>query len=300
MTKAAPETRDAIVTIAYGRRFEVEFANGETATARIKGRKLRPVCGDHVATNPLARESEYTISAIHPRANALARTNSRGQPETLAANIDHVVVVVANLPKPDLFMIDRLLGAANLLNCDVTLAINKIDLSDDDTLPAQFQHLNLAVVGTSAVTGAGLSLLRARLEAQTSVLLGQSGVGKSSLTNALLPHAEQKTADIGITTGEGKHTTVAARRLQLGPNAYLMDSPGMRDFAPYLESEIDVIRVFPELNAVAPNCRFHNCIHFSEPNCAVIALSESSPQLERRYMSYRRLLNIVRQTRRSH
>lgn len=288
------------MSAAYGRRFTVTLASGVSEPARPKGRKLRLVCGDHVMVEMLTGERGRLITERLARNSELTRTNNRGQAEVLAANVDHVVVVIAPLPKPDSFVTDRLLGAGSLIGCKSTLVCNKSDLGDCRELAEQYNALGYEVFAVSTAEGQGLDEIARRIAGQTAVLIGQSGVGKSSLTNALVPDANLKTATIGQSSGEGRHTTVAAHRLPLGNGTFLIDSPGVRDFAPYVGALSDVIVVFPELESLAVDCRFHNCLHFKEPGCAVIAATVDNEILNRRYQSYRRLLNIARQTAETH
>ncbi len=296
MTKSALQTGESVVSAAYGRRFLIDLPDGQTMKARPRGKNLRLVCGDRVETESLAGESEQLVTARLPRQNALQRTNSRGQPETLAANLDHIIVVIAPEPRPDPFVIDRLLGVAPLIDCQTTLVCNKSDIDTCENLTATYKAIGYKTLTTSTKNLAGLDELAQRIEQQTAVLIGQSGVGKSSLTNAIAPAAKLKTAELGRSSNEGRHTTVAAHRLAVNPGTYLIDSPGVRDFAPYIASQPDVINAFPELAALGTECRFHNCLHFREPACAVIEAAADDSNLDRRYQSYRRLLNIVRQT----
>lgn len=288
------------VSASYGRRVKLRLANGDSVEARPKGKQMRLVCGDWVEAEQIDGENQWLVTKQHPRSNELARTNTRGQREALAANVNQVLVVIAGSPQPDRFMLDRLLGAAHLMHCDAAIVINK---SDTDTLPeiaTDYRSLGYTIVTCSAVSLNGLGELRDALSDCTSVLIGQSGVGKSSITNALVPEAHLRTATLGEKSQEGRHTTVAAHMLAVEPSGFLVDSPGVRDFAPHIDAAEDVVEAFPEFAVVGTTCRFHNCRHVSEPGCRVKELAEQNAVLSHRYKSYRRLLNITRQVQNKH
>ncbi|MEO0997678.1 MAG: ribosome small subunit-dependent GTPase A [Pseudomonadota bacterium] len=284
------------VTAAYGRRVEIQTPNGHRHPARVRGRKLRLVCNDRVAAEALPGEEDWLVTARLARKSELARTDSRGQREVLAANIDVMIVVVAPRPSPDLFVVDRFVAAARLNGMDAAIVINKADLDTDTAgLCACYETLGLNVVIASARTGSGTTELAGLLESRVGVLVGQSGVGKSSLVNRLVPAARLETAALGMGGDEGRHTTVAARLVQLPTGGELIDSPGVRDFAPHIEDLRDVAHGFAEIDTRAAACRFNDCRHVAEPGCAVTAAVSAGEIDCRRYKSYRRLLTLSEQ-----
>lgn len=299
-----PETRRLLtVTAARGHRLELEAPGGRRVPARTRGKRLRVVCGDRVQAEPIAGEADWLVTAIGERRNELARTDSRGRAETLAANLDQLAVTVAVVPEPDFFIVDRYLCAAELMGADAAVLYNKIDLLDpaaggEPGELAEYAALDYPVLKLSAETGAGLDGLARLLTGRVSMLVGQSGVGKSSLINALVPEADRRVADVSLARREGRHTTVAAEMLALPDGGCLIDSPGVRDFAPHIAEDADVQRGFREIRAAAARCRFNDCRHRSEPDCAVRRAVEDGEISERRYTSYRRLLNLTRQLRR--
>ena len=286
----------ARVSAAWGRRVRVRFDDGRTRQARLKGRSLRIVCGDLVTVEELVNESDLLVTGRRDRRNELARTDARGRREVLASNIDQIAVVIAPVPRVDPFMTDRYVGAGELMGCETCIVYNKSDLAESEPeLLQQTASLGYPVFRTSAVTGEGLNALAAWIGASVTIFVGQSGVGKSSITNRLVPDAELETASLNEKLGEGRHTTVAATLQDLPGGGSLVDSPGVRDYAPHIDDERSVPRAFVEIDAAAVNCRFADCLHVKEPDCNVKCLVEIGKIGERRYRSYRRLLNTVRQ-----
>jgi ribosome biogenesis GTPase len=301
---ASPPVSLHTVIAARGHRLELETPDGRRVPARTKGKRLRVVCGDRVEAEPLAGEADWLITAIGERRNALARIDSRGRAETLAANVDQLAVTIAVLPEPDFFIVDRYLCAAELMGIDAAVLYNKIDLRDaTEAEPAalsEYEALGYPVLRLSAECGIGLDALKRRLAGGISMLVGQSGVGKSSLINAIVPDADRRIAEVSLARREGRHTTVAAEMLVLPAGGRLIDSPGVRDFAPHIPDDADVDQGFREIRETSARCRFNDCRHRSEPDCAVQAAVAAGAISERRYASYRRLLNLTRQLRRDY
>ena len=288
------------VTAAWGRRLRVQSEPGDTpvvdAQARTKGKQLRPVCGDVVTAMPLPGEPDWIITRIEPRDNALTRPDLRGRAETLAANVEVMAIVFATLPAADFFMIDRYVCAAELMPCDAVLVYNKADLQTE--APAEcdtYRRLGYPVCVCSAEDGTGIDALRAALGPRRAILVGQSGVGKSSLVNALAGSERQRVADVSEANKEGRHTTVAAELIRLPDGLQLIDSPGVRDYAPSIDAQRDIAFGFREVARAAEQCKFSDCRHRSEPGCAVKQGVEGGSIDRRRYESYLRLANLTRQ-----
>jgi len=283
-------TFDAEVVAAYGRHLLVRDGAGAELRARPSGRKLSIVCGDRVRCEPDGA-NEALIVEVLPRRTLLARANLRGESEPVVANISQLVVVVAPLPEPDFFIVDRYLCAATAAGMRGVVAVNKSDLVANQTDPAElaaYASAGYAHLACSARDGAGLDPLKQCLAGQVSVLVGQSGVGKSSLVGALLPDTDVATGGL-VREEEGRHTTTASRAYELESGGTLIDSPGVRDFAPAIEQLDAQTLGFPEVDRLAPSCRFQDCRHLQEPGCAVSAAVEEKTLLARRYESYRRL-----------
>jgi ribosome biogenesis GTPase len=289
------EPFDADVIAAFGRHLLVRDAAGHERRARPSGRRMSIVCGDRVRCEPDRRHDEVLIVDVLPRRTLLARANLRGASEPVVANITQLVVVVAPLPAPDFFIVDRYLCAATAAGIGGVVAVNKSDLGAahiDGQELAAYAAAGYSHIECSAKRGDGLDALRRVLSGAISVLVGQSGVGKSSLVSALLPEAEIETGEL-VRDEEGRHTTTASRAYALplgsGARGTLIDSPGVRDFAPAID-QLDARTLgFPEIARLAPACRFLDCRHLQEPACAVIAAVESGELSARRYESYRRL-----------
>ena len=287
----------ATVIATFSRRMRIRFDDRTEADARIKGKRLKPVCADRVVVEPLAEENDWLITGIDTRRNELTRPNMRGKAEVLASNIDYLLAVAAPEPRADWFIIDRYLCAAELMEVDAGVIFNKVDLVDQ--APAAeldtYRDMGYDVVACSAETDIGIDAVAELLAARRSIIVGQSGVGKSSIINRLIGGDVQRTAEISGKWGEGRHTTVNSVMIDLPGGGAIIDSPGVRDYAPALDSDVLAAQGFREIRAAADECRFTNCRHLREPGCAVKARVESGDISPRRYESYKRIVNLTRQ-----
>ncbi|MCB1843987.1 MAG: ribosome small subunit-dependent GTPase A [Halioglobus sp.] len=294
------EPQQAVVTATYGHRMQLRLiSGGDTVSARIKGRELRPVCGDRVLAKAIDNEPDWLIVDILPRSNELTRPNQRGKTEILAANLDFIAVACAAAPRPDWYIVDRYLCAAELMRLPSAVVFNKADLGTLDPEAeaelAVYRALNYDAIVCSARTALNLDRLEALLEGRVAIIVGQSGVGKSSLINAIT-RSEQRTASVSAGRGgEGRHTTVNSVMLAQALGGYIVDSPGVRDYAPAIANVAEVEFGFREIHSHGVNCRFANCRHRREPGCAVKAALESGDISERRFESYRRMLLLTEQ-----
>jgi ribosome biogenesis GTPase len=282
---------DALVVAAHGRRGIVELPDGSRRGFLVRGRRLQPVCGDRVV---LAQDTDAGTSLlvdIRSRRSALARETDRGRPEILAANLEQILVVCAATPEPDFFIVDRYLCAAELLGCRAVVLWNKTDLASD--IPAElddYRRIGYRVLPLSATRGDGLRGLRDLFDAGTAIMVGQSGVGKSSLINALCGEGSATTAELSGATGEGQHNTTASVLHRVGIRGRLIDAPGVRDFAPVIPDNSKPADGFTEIRRVAVECRFADCRHLREPDCAVKLAVATGAISARRYESYRRIV----------
>ena len=292
------DTLTARVIAAYGRHLLVRSAAGEELKARPQGRALSIVCGDDVRCRIDQRHAEVHVLEVLPRRTALYRSSTRGTAEPVVANLTRLLVVLAPLPLPDYFVIDRYLAAATAGDIAATLIVNKSDLGLSAALSAElavYAAAGYPSVACSASSGAGLEALRAAIgPGALAALVGQSGVGKSSLVTALVPAAALAVGEL-VRAADGRHTTTAARLFALPHGAALIDSPGVRDFAPAVGALDARSLGFSEVRALAPGCRFTDCRHLREPGCAVRAAAESGALAPRRYESYRRLRRLYTQ-----
>lgn len=290
-----PSAEDAaLVVAAFGQRVILEDAGGTRFPAFVGRRGLRAVCGDRVCWQRPGGTADAIVVEVLPRVRVLSRPNHRGRVEVLAANLDQLVVVCAPEPRTDPFITDRYLAAAEAMRAAAGVVFNKSDRPAAE-LPelAEYRAVGYPVLSVSAHEGTGMSELAALLAGHTSILVGQSGVGKSSLLNALVPGIDLATADLSTSTGEGRHTTTATVLHPLPGGGALLDSPGVRDYAPALDDPGCVEPGFREIAAAAAHCRFADCRHLREPNCAVKEAVEAGAISARRYESYRRLLRLT-------
>jgi ribosome biogenesis GTPase len=280
------------VLASYGRGVLVQ-ADGRTLHCALSGRKQRVVCGDVVAWSHPPSADGPRVTSVEPRRNLIERIDARGRAEPVASNIDRLAVVVALEPAPDWFLVDRYWAGAVLKELDAILIVNKLDLGIQSFRPEldTYRNLPLNCIEVSSQSGAGMADLKRLLAGGVTLLVGQSGVGKSSLVNALAPEAAAETAEL-TRDEEGRHTTTTARRYPIDASSAIVDAPGVRDFAPPASLVRAAERGFVEIFRLSVNCRFKDCRHMEEPGCAVrsaVLLQQIAP---RRYESYRRLFRL--------
>ncbi len=284
---------EATVVATYSRRMRLRLDDGSQVESRIKGKKLKPVCGDRVVAEAIDNEGDWLITAILKRDNELSRPNMRGKVEILAANVDLLLVVAAASPEPDWFIIDRYLCAADSMAVTAAVLFNKTDIAKPDSNFDDYGEIGYDTISCSAENGENIDQIRQLLAQQTAIIVGQSGVGKSSIINALLGDGSLRTATISEKSQEGKHTTVNSEMLEIPGGSRIIDSPGVRDYAPALANKNEVLQGFRELERAAQSCRFANCRHLREPGCAVKSGVETGNISARRYESYRRLYALT-------
>jgi ribosome biogenesis GTPase len=288
------DTFDALVIATFGRHLLVRDAGGRDVKARPFGRNLVIVCGDEVLCRKDKRNSEIHVLQLRPRRNALFRSNVRGGSEPVVANLSQLLVVLAPMPVPDLFVLDRYLAAATSAGIAATLVVNKTELGISEDLRAQlgvYQDAGYQWLTCSVKTDMGMDTLLATCSGAVTALVGQSGVGKSSLIGRLVPQARVEIGHL-VREEEGRHTTTASRLFDLPGGGGLIDSPGVRDFAPAIDRLDPGHLGFIEVARIGPGCRFADCRHMREPDCAVVAAVTAGTLHPRRYESYRRLRRL--------
>jgi ribosome biogenesis GTPase / thiamine phosphate phosphatase len=250
------------------------------------------VIGDQVEVTTSA-EGTGAIEAVLPRRSELSRPGLDGRTRILAANLD-MLVVVHSARKPDFnrHLVERFLGAGKRGGVEGLVVVNKCDLEEPATIEAWIAPLveqGFPVIRTAAKLGLGVEELRHALTGRVSALVGHSGVGKSTLLNALDPTLRARTAAVSATTGKGRHITSASRLYPLAGGGYLADTPGIRELALFEADTESLDEVFPEIAAAAPGCRFRGCSHSHEPGCAVKTAVERGEIDAGRYRHYLKL-----------
>ena len=269
---------------------------GEKPIRCTTKRKLDHVaCGDNVIwqANP---HGNATVLKVLPRKNALTRRTYRGLPKTIAANVDQIIVTSSWLPRPLWELVDRYLIAAQQLEAEAIIVINKSDLAETEATEADwkalqdYRDIGYKVIAINAMNGGGIEELSELMKDKTNIFVGRSGVGKSSIAQHYLPNVELLVNDISQ-SGEGQHTTTTATLYELEMGAYLMDSPGVRDYVLDELTERKLSDGYIEFAPYVQNCRFNNCTHNHEPQCAVrVAVDNGDISAER----YRRYLNALK------
>lgn len=290
--------------------------DGSTVECKVKGnfrlkgiRSTNPVAvGDRVelieqTTEGAGAEHFFWITAIEDRRNYIIRRsqNLSKQSHILAANVDQAfLIVTVNYPETSLTFIDRFLASAEAYNVPVVLVFNKTDLLDEDERRLQdgimrlYDTVGYRCVAISAETGEGVDMLHQMLDGRITLLSGNSGVGKSTLINRLIPDAQLRTAEISDAHNTGTHTTTFSEMLRLeslSEGTYIIDTPGIKGFGTFDMEPEEITSYFKEIFHFSQHCRFNNCTHTHEPGCAVLEALESHYIAQSRYQSYLSMLN---------
>ena len=248
------------------------------------------VCGDFITWHHNLH-GNASVDDLLPRTNALTRPGYRGKPRTIAANIDQLVIVNSWLPETSWDLVDRYLIAAHQLNADAIIVMNKSDLAEkhateeDWQAMETYQTIGYPVFEMNAHTGEGIDQLKSLMKDKTSIFSGRSGVGKSSIANQILPELDI-TVNVISDSGEGKHTTTTADLYELENGGYLIDSPGVRDYALGDISTEDLSDGYIEFTEYLYSCRFNNCTHDHEPGCAIRQAVDNEKISRERYLRY--------------
>jgi ribosome biogenesis GTPase len=286
----------------FGQQLDVESTTADASEnpliVRCHQRANLPalVTGDLVKWEP-GEDGSGVVTAVADRRNVFLRPDSMGRDKPVAANLDVVLVVIACVPEPFVNLIDRYLVAIENLGLRAALVLNKTDLLTDSQADITgimdlYRGLDYPVFEVSAKTSDGMASLQEFLGGLTTVLVGQSGVGKSSLVNSLGGQEASESAEVGelsVGKDKGTHTTTTARLFHL-PNCDLIDSPGIREFSLAPLSPEQVCNGFPELRRLLGDCKFRNCSHRGDPGCALIAAAEAGDIDARRWSSFNQIL----------
>jgi len=295
-----------LVIARHGAHVTVEDENGrlQECVTRKKGEPV--VCGDRVQWTPAAT-GYCVIERVLPRRSLLSRPDQRGRLKPVCANVDQLVIVNALTPQQErngvnagrlinLDLLDRYLVAAELIEARAVILVNKIDLATPatrETLAAAlacYEKMDYPLLFTSTTSNTGLTALREQLANHTSVLVGESGAGKSSLIQALLPDLEIRIGAISAASGQGRHTTTTTTLYHLPGGGDLSDSPGVRDFSRWHIGEGELAQGFRDFRPWLGQCRFRNCRHNGETGCALAAAVREGKICPQRLESYRAIL----------
>lgn len=295
-----------------GNTYWVRTENGEEIVCQAKGnfrlkgiRSTSPiVVGDHVIIDQNPDGTAF-ITEIEDRKNYIVRraSNLSKQAHILAANIDEALLcVTVRFPETSTVFIDRFLATAEAYRIPVCLVFNKIDLYDEDDkeyldgLIYLYQTIGYPCLKTSAETGEGIEALRERIKNKITLLAGHSGVGKSSLINVLQKDASRKIGKISDYHLKGTHTTTFSEMINIDTGGYIIDTPGIKGFGTIDMTPQEISHYFPEIFRFSKNCRYNNCLHINEPDCAVMKAVENHYISESRYRSYLNILEDVNES----
>jgi len=289
------EVVSAIVAANFGKELEVLCQDGSVVTCELSSSLgVAPVPGDRV--NFRQEGDKRYLEKVEERSRVLRRAGHRaGEEKILAAHVDLVVVVSAVKPALKEGLIDRYLVAIHHEGMTPVVVLNKADLDGGDHAERMHVYADLGYPThiVSASTGAGIAELREELAGKTSVLVGHSGVGKSSLLMALVPEVEIDTGTVSSYSGKGRHTTTTARMYVGRAGVRIIDSPGIRSFGLSGVERRDVRDYFVEFESRAPHCRFRDCLHLGDDGCAVRAALDRGDITKIRYESYCRILESL-------
>ncbi len=280
--------QQGLVIASYGKRYQVELENNKKISCVTRGKKNDLACGD-IVNIKLTDTSEGVVESKEPRSSLLYRSNAF-KSKILAANVTQIIIVLATQPSFYESLLNRCLVAAEAASIKPLIVLNKCDL--DETNDARnklelYQSLDYDIVFLSAKED--ISPLLPYLNHQKSVLVGQSGMGKSTIINALLPDEKVRTREMSNALDSGKHTTTAAHLYHINTHSYLIDSPGLQEFGLNHLTHESLELAYREFRPFLGHCHFSNCKHRQEPNCAVINAIKSGAISSRRLDFYREL-----------
>ncbi|OSN03473.1 ribosome small subunit-dependent GTPase [Lonsdalea britannica] len=300
------DAQEGTIISRFGMHVDVEATDGTQRRCNIRRTIKSLVTGDKVVWRP-GNETLSGISgiveAVHPRESVLTRPDFYDGVKPIAANINQIVIVSAILPELSINIIDRYLVACETLEVEPLIVLNKIDLLDEESLQFVdevmdiYRALHYRVLMVSSRTGDGMKELETELTNRISIFAGQSGVGKSSLLNALLYPEEGKILvnDVSDNSGLGQHTTTAARMYHFPHGGDVIDSPGVREFGLWHLDPEQVTQGFIEFRDYLGSCKFRDCKHDTDPGCAIRAALERGDIAAERFENYHRILESMSQ-----
>jgi ribosome biogenesis GTPase len=285
---------NGLITASFGRNFSVEY-QGTTYQAVTKGKKTEYVVGDEVELS-IINAQQAQISRLLPRRNLIYRSD-HNRSKIIASNLDQLLIVIAVKPNFNLNFLDNCLISAESCEVSPLIVINKTDLAESPEFAHNIKQLYQDKLGYPLIAISAensCASLKPWLVGKRSLLIGQSGVGKSTITNQIYPAAQARTATIAKFETSGCHTTTNASLYHLDASSDLIDCPGLQEFGLYHLEVSELANHFPEMRKYLGECRFNNCLHLAEPGCAINQAMAAADILPKRYECYRRLALLIK------
>ena len=298
--------QSGLVISRFGQHAIVEDNEGNPVRCDIRRTVSSLVCGDDVIWREVTQSTETrhgVVEAVHPRRSSLTRPDYYDGVKTIAANVDQIFVVSSILPEFSHQILDRYIVAAENIGITPVLVLNKVDLATQEQLGEirealqYYRSLGYPTIELSCKTGEGVAQLHEQLDEKVNIFVGQSGVGKSSLVNELLPEANELIGDVSNNSGLGQHTTTASKMLSLPSGGRLIDSPGVREFGLWHMTPEQVTNGYIEFLPLISQCKFRDCKHLNDPGCRIREAVNSGEIASFRLTNYHRIIESMNESR---